>query len=84
MLGDKRYSGTGQTSRAVSGLLKWGFREMQLKCVNAWAVEANKASISVLRKNGFRQIGTQRMCHYIDDKAHDRLLFDLLAEEFGG
>ena len=31
---------------------------------------------------GFRYIGRQRQCHVIDGRAYDRLLFDLLAEEF--
>ena len=84
VLGDKRYAGNGYTSRAVFELLKLGFSDLGLLSVNAWAVEANTRSISVLRRNGFREIGRQRRCHHIDGRIYDRIQFDLLASEFGG
>jgi RimJ/RimL family protein N-acetyltransferase len=84
VLGDKQHAGKGYATRAVSALLKLGFGELGLKSISAWAVEANKPSVAVLRKNRFREIGNQRQCHYIDGRCHDRLLFDLLASEFGG
>lgn len=80
-LGDKRFSGRGCTTRAVSKLLTLGFRELGLHAVNAWAVDANAASVRVLENNRFRYAGRQRRCHYVDGQAHDRLLFDLLADE---
>jgi len=84
VLGQKAFVGKGYTSRAVSGLLKFGFSELGLCSVSAWAVETNKPSIAVLRKNGFREIGRQRGCHYINSQPLDRLLFDLLPSEFRG
>lgn len=84
VLGDKRFAGKGYTKRAVSELLKLAFERMELESVNAWAVEANAASLAVLRANGFQMIGRQRRCHLIDGRNYDRLLFDLLASDHGG
>lgn len=81
VLGDKRWSGRGYTTRAVARLLTLAFTDLELWAVNAWAVEANRASIRVLERNHFRLIGRQRQCHCIEGKALDRLLFDLLAPE---
>lgn len=82
VLGDKRYAGRGCTTVAVAQLLDLGFDDIVLDAINAWAVEANRASIRVLERNRFRLVGRQRQCHYIDGRPFDRLLFDLLASEF--
>jgi RimJ/RimL family protein N-acetyltransferase len=83
-LGEKTYGGRGCTTRAVAQLLRVAFSELHLRCVNAWAVEANTRSISVLKANGFREAGKWRSAHEIEGRVYDRLLFDLLASEFGG
>jgi RimJ/RimL family protein N-acetyltransferase len=82
VLGAKEYAGLGYTSRAVALILEEGFVARELDVVSAWTVVANEASARVLEKNGFRPVGRQRRCHYIDGIAHDRLLFDLLVSEF--
>ena len=38
-------------------------------------------SLRIIERLGFRFIGRQRQCHYIDGRPYDRLLFDLLASE---
>jgi RimJ/RimL family protein N-acetyltransferase len=81
VLGNKQNGGQGYTTRAVSKILSLGFTELGLQTINAWAVELNLPSIRVLERNHFRLIGRQRQCHYIDGRACDRLLFDLLACE---
>jgi RimJ/RimL family protein N-acetyltransferase len=81
VLGDKLHSGRGCTARAVRLLLNYAFGPMQLRSINAWAVEENVPSVRVLQKNGFHLIGRQRQCHNLDGRFVDRLLFDLLASE---
>ena len=81
VLGDKTYGGRGLTSRAVARLLTTAFREHGLAAIDAWAVDVNRASIAVLEHNRFTLIGRQRRCHLIEGQPHDRLLYDLLAEE---
>ena len=80
-LGAKEHGGRGYTSRAVAHFLTHAFAELPLGAVNAWAVDVNRASIAILVRNGFRLIGRQRRCHRVDGRPHDRLLYDLLAEE---
>jgi RimJ/RimL family protein N-acetyltransferase len=63
VLGDKTVARQGQTREAVSKLLGTGFKELGLRSISAWAVEANHPSIRVLEKNGVHYIGRQPSCH---------------------
>ena len=81
VLGDKTYGGRGLTTRAVAQLLTAAFTTHGLRSVTAWAVDVNRASIAVLERNRFTLIGRQRQCHVVNGRHHDRLLYDLLAEE---
>ena len=76
-----RYRGWGQV--AASRLLTLAFQELRLQSVNTWIVAHNPSQRRV-RRLGFRYVGRQRQCHFIDGKAYDRLLFDLLASEHRG
>jgi len=53
-----------------------------LCAINAWTVETNAAAQRGLERLGFRYVGRLRKCHYIDGRALDRLLYDLLANEY--
>jgi len=79
VLGRKRYGGYGP--RAASKLLTLGFTELGLESVGAWTVEINVPARRGLERLGFRYIGRQRRCHWIDGRPYDRLLYDLLASE---
>lgn len=81
VLGERSERGRGLTTRAVSRLMRHAFAALGLASVHAWTVEANGASIRVLERNGFRLIGRQRRCHYLDGVVVDRLLFDLVPED---
>lgn len=81
VLGDKTHARKGLTYRAVRSLLDHAFGEMGLHCVYAWTVESNVPSRRVLEKAGFRAAGRIRDRHRIEGVAHDRLWFDLLANE---
>ena len=81
VLADPAYRGRGYATRAVSETLTYGFGDLGLHAINAWAVETNHASLRVLERNHFRLIGRQRACHWIDGRVYDRVWFDLLASE---
>ena len=83
-LGEKRFSTKGHAIRAAANMLNLAFTELGLHAVNAWAVECNHASVRIIERLNFRPIGRQRLCHYIDGRAYDRLLYDMLASEFEG
>ena len=76
VLGDRGYAGQGLTTRAVSRLLRYGFAELGLESVGAWAIGENVPSIRVLRKNSFRPVGTLRRSHRLHEVCVDRLVFD--------
>lgn len=82
LLGRSDLKGQGYTSAAVAELLRVGFGDLKLSMVHAWAVEENAASIRILEKNGFQYGGRRRQCHRVDNRAYDRLNFDLLSSEF--
>lgn len=84
VLGEKTMSNKGYPLRASSRILTLGFEELGLRVINAWAVATNHASVRIIERLNFRRIGIQRRCHCIDGQAHDRLLFDLLADEHKG
>jgi RimJ/RimL family protein N-acetyltransferase len=78
--GDKSFRARGVGQIAASRFLTAAFQELGLHSVNTWTVEHNVSRRTVERL-GFRFIGRQRQCHFIDGHPYDRLLFDLLASE---
>ena len=78
--GDKSFRNRGYGTLAASRFMTLAFRELGLHSVNTWVVDGNP-SLKIIERVGFRFIGRQRRCHYIDGLPRDRLLFDLLASE---
>jgi len=78
--GDKSFRRRGCAQLAASRLLTLAFRDLRLHTVNTWAV-AHNVSLRAIERLGFRFVGRQRQCHFMDGRAYDRLLFDLLASE---
>ncbi|HWH46495.1 MAG TPA: GNAT family protein [Burkholderiales bacterium] len=78
--GDKLFRHRGLGTLAASKVLTLAFRDLGLHTINTWVVEGNP-SIRLIQRLNFRYIGRQRQCHFMDGRAHDRLLFDLLASE---
>ena len=78
--GDQSFRSRGRGRIAASRFLALAFRDLGLHTVNTWIVEHN-VSRRGAEQLGFRFIGRQRQCHFIDGQPYDRLLFDLLASE---
>lgn len=78
--GDKSFRNRGYGTLAGSKFLTLAIRELGLETINTWVVEHNP-SLRIIERLGFRFIGRQRKCHYIDGRPYDRLMFDLLASE---
>jgi RimJ/RimL family protein N-acetyltransferase len=78
--GDKSFRSRGYGTLAASRFMTIAFRDLGLYSVNTWVAEGNP-SLKIIERAGFRFIGRQRQCHYIDGRPYDRLLFDLLASE---
>jgi RimJ/RimL family protein N-acetyltransferase len=78
--GEKAFGYRGWSQVAASRLLTLAFQELGLHSVNTWIVAHNPSQRAAARL-GFRYIGRQRQCHFIDGQPYDRLLYDLLAGE---
>jgi RimJ/RimL family protein N-acetyltransferase len=78
--GDKSFRNRGYSTLASSKFLTLAFCDLDLRVINTWAAEDNP-SLRTIERLGFRFLGRQRQCHYIDGRVCDRLLFDLLAHE---
>ncbi len=79
VLGDKRQGGC--SARAVSKMLTLAFTELGMEAVSCWTLDINKGGRGVIDRLPFKFVGRLRQCHYIDGKAHDRLLSDMLSSE---
>jgi RimJ/RimL family protein N-acetyltransferase len=78
--GEKSFRVRGHATRASSKMLALGFGELGLHVINTWIVEHNP-SVRIALRLGFKPIGRQRQCHWIDGRPCDRLWFDILASE---
>ncbi len=78
--GEKSFRNRGYSTIASSKLMTLAFRDLGLYAINTWTVDHNP-SLRTIERLGFRFIGRQRHCHYIDGRPYDRLMFDLLAPE---
>jgi RimJ/RimL family protein N-acetyltransferase len=78
--GDKSFRARGYATEAISAMLTLAFREYGLEAVNTWIVEHNP-SRRIAERVGFKFIGRQRECHYINGQPFNRLWFDILPSE---
>ncbi|HTL48281.1 MAG TPA: GNAT family protein [Verrucomicrobiae bacterium] len=82
VLGDKKFRGRGIAAKAGNLFLRKMFFRHGLRSVYAWAVETNAASVRIIERNNFTRVGIQRRSHKINGVYKNRILFDLLKEEF--
>lgn len=81
ILGEKTYRKKGVITVGYALALKKAFQEFGLHSVHAWILDGN-FTIRVCEKLGFNTIGRQRQCHLIDGVFKDRILVDILHNEF--
>lgn len=74
--------GQGFTTEAAAAVIRFGFKQLKLRKINARHIIANGASGKVMVKNGFQLEGTLRREMVRDGKEHDVKVYGLLAEEF--
>jgi RimJ/RimL family protein N-acetyltransferase len=80
VVGDKACLRRGYATRATTAMLTFGFADLGLHSIHTWVVEHNP-SVHVARNVGFKPVGRQRECHFIDGRPYDRLWFDILGSE---
>ncbi|MBU1315029.1 MAG: GNAT family N-acetyltransferase [Alphaproteobacteria bacterium] len=70
------------TFHAVVETMRLAFCNGGASSVNIWIAEMNWPSIALSRRVGFKEAGRLRGAHLLDGRRCDRLVFDMLAEEF--
>lgn len=74
--------GKGYATEALNEVVRYGFEELRLHRLQAWAYGRNTASQRVLEKCGFTHEGTLRKkCSWGDDWVDD-LIYGILDEEW--
>jgi ribosomal-protein-alanine N-acetyltransferase len=73
--------GQGHMTKAVAAVLAFAFDDLHLHRIEAACLPANRASIAVLLRNGFREEGVARKCLRIAGRWQDHVTFAILAED---
>jgi RimJ/RimL family protein N-acetyltransferase len=81
VIGDPGFRRKGISTLSFVLLLQRAFGELNLHSVNAWAADGN-FTIRIFEKLGFARIGCQRECHLQDGVLKNRILFDILRQDF--
>lgn len=76
------YAGHGTMTKAVSLVAQFAFGTLNLNRLEAACLPDNKASIRVLEKNGFRDIGRAEAYLKIDDIWQDHQLFEYSRQKW--
>lgn len=79
----ERLNGRGVATRAVGLVCEWAFGEARLHRLEAATLVENVASQTVLRKNGFSEIGLSRRYLFIAGEWRDHILFARTVEDSG-
>lgn len=74
--------GHGYGAEMVRAMLEYGFRDLNLHRIYAYAIGRNAASIRVKQKCGFRIEGVLREAHYCDGAYADVVLLAILRAEW--
>lgn len=82
VLGDSNSFDESHITEAVNELVKNAFYKLGLSSITAWCFSDDLLSKEVLRNNHFNFIGKRRQCHLKKGQLEDKLLFDLLAQEY--
>lgn len=83
-IGDKDYRNNGYGTEAIRLILEYGFHYLNLNNIDLTVMEFNERAKRCYEKCGFKEIGRRRKCKFINNKYHDVISMDILAEEFQG
>ncbi len=81
---NRLFWGRGYATEIASGLLRFGFEQLNLHRIHGDCAPENAASTQVMRKIGMRQEGHQRENYWTGSEWQDSLLFAILDYEWKG
>jgi len=83
-IGDKKYWNKGYGTEALSLLLDYGFKALNLHNISLRVYSFNERAIKAYEKIGFKTTGKKREALLRGKKRHDIIFMDILYEEFYG
>jgi RimJ/RimL family protein N-acetyltransferase len=84
VIGEKEYWNHGYGADAITALLGFAFKHMNLHRVHLATYEYNERAIKCYQKCGFKLEGRMRQAHFYGGRYHDELVMGILREEFLG
>jgi RimJ/RimL family protein N-acetyltransferase len=81
-IGDRSVWGCGYGREAMSLLIEYGYRALNLRNIMLRCLDYNERGIKSYTALGFKEIGRRRKAHRYDGSWHDVVYMDLLPEEF--
>ena len=81
-IGNKNFWNKGIGREALSLLLDFGFRVLNLHNITLTVVSFNQRAIKAYEKIGFKQIGRKRESILRGKERHDMIYMDILYDEF--
>jgi len=81
-IGNKNYWNKGYGTEAMSLLIDFGFKALNLHNIMLKVYDYNKNAIKCYEKTGFREIGIRREAIHVNLKKHNIVYMDILANEF--
>ena len=80
----RRYWGHGVASEAAGRLVRWALANLDIDSIDANVATDNGASIAVLRRIGFRQVGTGTAKFLARGSEHKVLRFEAARDDLAG
>ena len=81
-IGNKSFWGKGYGTEALTLLLDYGFKALNLHNIQIRVYGYNKRAIKSYEKVGFKPIGIRRNALYRNMERHNIIFMDILADEF--
>ncbi len=81
-IGDKAYWHQGYGSEAMTLLMDYGFRYLNIHNIFLQVYSFNENAVECYRKLGFREVGRRRQAVYRDMTFHDVIFMDILPDNF--
>ena len=81
-IGNKNYRNKGYGTEALSLLIDYGFKALNLNNIMLRVYDYNKSAINCYKKIGFKNIGTRREALLRDLNRHNIIYMDILPGDF--